>query len=183
MKLFTRSYDILVNNDPERSFKMKQVLKRGFTLIELLIVMAVVSILIAIIIPSYRGMQNDAWIAKAQKEVQTLQAAIESYYRYHNEYPTSLSDLTDSTKKHPKIIDKLLPDPWKTQTVDGVDTYGYVRVENLDGFGAYYIVFSKGIDGQDGDYDVNPSIDANNRLTIKGDDVVLTNLPTVKAAQ
>ena len=49
------------------------MLKRGFTLIEMMIVMAVVSILVAIIIPSYRGMQDEAWQVKAEKELQTIQ--------------------------------------------------------------------------------------------------------------
>ncbi len=147
---------------------------KGFTLIELLIVMAVVSILIAIIIPSYRGMQNDAWIAKAEKEVQTLQVAVESYYRNNQKYPATLADLLTAK---PQIISKELSDPWKT---DG-NTYGY-KTGRIAGFGDYYIIYSNSIDGQ-------PAVDYANvgsasiTLPANSDDIVVSNMPVTKLQQ
>lgn len=147
------------------------MLKKGFTLVEMLIVMAVVAILVAIIIPSYRAMQNEAWIAKAEKEIQTLQVAIESYYRHHsNNYPDALSDLLDAA---PAIVTRALADPWKTgEDVDGVITYGY-RTGNVAGFGDYYIVYSKGLD----DIDQVPS-PLNGEITLPegSDDIVVSNM-------
>lgn len=148
--------------------------KKGFTLIEMLIVMAVVSILIAIIIPSYRGMQQDAWIAKAEKELQTLQVAVESFYRHNDRYPTTLLELTQAS---PKIITKLLDDPWKTETVDGKDTYGY-HAGNVNGFGNYYIIYSKSIDGTDSTSGRFPTDGDTAEFEVQGDDIVLSNLPT-----
>lgn len=141
--------------------------KKGFTLIELLIVMAVVAILVAIIIPSYRGMQQEAWIAQAEKEVQTLQTAIESYYRHHDAYP---GDITTSLQgASPKIVAQTLKDPWKTAG----DTYGYVTA-NVTGFGEVYVVYSKSINGA-----VDYSI-VGGEVVVSGDDVVMSNLPVRK---
>lgn len=142
-------------------------MKKGFTLIEMLIVMAVVSILIAIIIPSYRGMQNDAWIAKAEKECQTLQVAVESYYRHYNKFPETLADLLIAK---PAIITNKLEDPWKT-TAEG--EYGYVK-GNISGFGDFYMIFSKSIDGK---IDVSTPTDPKIVLPAGSDDVVLSNMP------
>jgi len=147
------------------------MLKKGFTLVEMLIVMAVVAILVAIIIPSYRAMQNEAWIAKAEKELQTLQVAVESYYRHHNNnYPEALEDLLDAT---PAIVTRVLADPWKTgENVDGVVTYGY-RAGNVSGFGDYYIIYSKGLD----DIDQVPS-PLNGEIVIPegSDDIAVSNM-------
>ena len=141
--------------------------KKGFTLIELLIVMAVVAILVAIIIPSYRGMQHEAWIAQAEKEVQTLQTGIESYYRHHGDYPADISTVLQSAK--PAIVTSVLKDPWKTSG----KTYGYEKGDAA-GFGPYYVVYSKSING-DQDWSV-----VGTEVRVSGDDVVLSNLPVVK---
>ncbi|UCD15446.1 MAG: prepilin-type N-terminal cleavage/methylation domain-containing protein, partial [Candidatus Omnitrophota bacterium] len=58
--------------------KKRKVLM-GFTLIELLIVIAVISILLSIALPRFRGMQEEGNIAKAKGELRTLQTAVESY--------------------------------------------------------------------------------------------------------
>ena len=153
-------------------------MKKAFTLIEMLIVMAVVSILIAIIIPSYRGMQQDAWIAKAEKELQTLQAAVESYYRHNGTYPDTLEALQNAS---PRIITKTLDDPWKTVDLgNNKYTYGYMQGKNLPNFGDYYIIYSKSIDQVDNTIgrvpEGNPA-----KFIVQGDDIVLSNVPTEKA--
>ena len=63
--------------------------RKGFTLIELLIVMAVIAILIAIAIPSFRGMQNEARKTKAQGDLRPIKIAVESYYKNNGVYPAS----------------------------------------------------------------------------------------------
>ena len=65
-------------------------MKRGFTIIELLIVIAVISILIGIALPRFRGMQEEGKIAQAKGELRTLQTAVESYYIHNsNTYPAA----------------------------------------------------------------------------------------------
>jgi general secretion pathway protein G len=146
-------------------------MKKAFTLIELLIVMSVVAILVALIVPSFRGMQNEAWSAKAEKEVLTLQTAIESYYRHHNAYPATLADLV-APGTSPKIINAALTDPWKT---DG-NGYGY-KTYNVSGFGLAYVVYSKGINGN---MDTNVDNLPATGVAVAGDDIVMSNLPINK---
>ena len=127
-----------------------KVTLRGFTLVELLIVMAVVAILVAVIIPSFRGMQEEGWITKAEQEIQTLQTAVESYYRHNDAYPSNIGEALRQTK--PQIIYKPMQDPWKTSEVvwDSVsyNTYGYITGNDSD-FGDYYIIYSESIDDLD----------------------------------
>ena len=52
--------------------------KHGFTLIELLIVIAIISILVGITLPRFRGMQEEGNIAESKAELRTLQTAVES---------------------------------------------------------------------------------------------------------
>ncbi len=55
-------------------------MKKGFTILELVIVLSVLVILIGIAIPRMKGMQQAGQITQAKAELQTLQAAMESYY-------------------------------------------------------------------------------------------------------
>ncbi len=105
--------------------------QKGFTLIELLMVIAVISILIGIALPRFKGMQDEGNIAKAKGELRTLQTAVESYYIHHeNAYPGSLSVLTTQT---PRIINELPKDPFTS----GGD-YKYLVA------GDYYVIYSVG---------------------------------------
>ena len=55
-------------------------MKKGFTILELVIVLSVLVILIGIAIPRMKGMQQAGQITQVKAELQTLQAAMESYY-------------------------------------------------------------------------------------------------------
>ncbi len=110
--------------------------KKGFTLIELLIVIAVISILIGIALPRFRGMQEEGWTAQAKGELRTLQTAVESFYIHNtNSYPGGLATLTDET---PLIIGTLPTDPFNPG-----NNYGYDESAN----GSYYVVYSAGPGG------------------------------------
>ena len=108
-------------------------MKRAFTLIELLIVIAVISILVSIALPRFRGMQDEGNIAKAKGELRTLQTAVESYYIHSdNVYPTTLNSLT---KQVPLIVANLPTDPFTSGS-----NYGYL----VSGNGEYYVIYSLG---------------------------------------
>lgn len=110
--------------------------ENGFTLIELLIVIAVISILIGIAMPRFRGMQDEGNIAKAKGELRTLRTAVESYYIHNNStYPSALSSLTSAT---PNIVNSIPNDPF-TNT-----TYSYTRGGTNNKF---YIIYSVGPGG------------------------------------
>ena len=106
--------------------------KKGFTLIELLIVMAVIAVLIGIAIPSFRGMQNQAKIAKAQGDIRVIKLAIEAYNAKHSAYPTALSTLESEAT----VLQKLPVDPFGTD-------YGYATGGSP---AQYFAVWSVGPD-------------------------------------
>ena len=112
---------------------------KGFTLIELLIVMAIISILVGIALPRFRGMQDEANIAKAQGELRALKTAIESYYMHVSAYPATTATIcaTSLNDASPIIIEDVLTDPFRT----GGAEYNYILN------GRYYVVFSYGVDG------------------------------------
>ncbi|MDP2929653.1 MAG: type II secretion system protein [Candidatus Omnitrophota bacterium] len=105
--------------------------RRGFTLIELLIVIAVISILVGIALPRFKGMQDEGNIARVKGELRTLQTAVESYYIHNNNtLPVALSNLTTAS---PNIIGSSVPtDPF------GGAAYIYSKS------GAWFALGSKG---------------------------------------
>ncbi len=110
--------------------------RRSFTLIELLIVIAVISILIGIALPRFRGMQQEGNVAKAKGELRTLQTAVESYYIHNNNtYPAALSNLTSAT---PLIVSSLPEDPFNSG-----NNYGFDVSSN----GNYFVIYSIGPGG------------------------------------
>ncbi len=111
---------------------------RGFTLIEMMIVIVVIAILIGVLLPQFRGTQDEASIQRARAELRTLATAIESYYIHNsNTLPTALSSLTSAT---PRIVSSIPNDPFR----GGATSYTYYR--DTGGTPLYYVVFSYGLD-------------------------------------
>ena len=113
--------------------------KKGFTLIELLIVIAVISILVGIAIPNFRGIRIQAKTSAAKADLRNLLSAIEIYMNHHNHYPDNLNQLKDEGIAI-RMLNKLPDDPFK----EG-EGYGY----EVDGSGelAAFLIFSVGPDG------------------------------------
>ena len=135
----------------------------GFTLIEMMIVIVVIAILIGVLLPQFRGTQDEASIQRARSELRTLATALESYYIHNsNAFPAALSSLTSAT---PKIINTVPDDPFRS----GSNDYSYFRSSNT----SYYVVFSYGTDR---DADITGISDAG-VLTTSGtiNDVCVTN--------
>lgn len=108
----------------------------GFTLLELLIVIGVIAILASIIIPAFKGMQEEGDRTASQGDLKTIKLALESYYIHHDrQYPTYLTDLETAS---PRLIQDKLPDDRFNKKGN---TYKYV---NLAG---YFVVWTNGPDG------------------------------------
>jgi prepilin-type N-terminal cleavage/methylation domain-containing protein len=122
------------------------VRRKGFTLIELLIVMAVIAILIAIAIPSFRGMQNEARKTKAQGDVRVIKIAVESYYKNHGTYPAVSNYQTTLLGASPRILEANLYDPFGATSTT---TYAYDLGTGSTGpsDAKYYIIYSVGTAG------------------------------------
>ena len=148
----------------------RQAQDKGFTLIELLIVMSVVAILVSIIIPSLRGLQQEAWLAKAETETETLQVAVESYYRHKNSYPIDITSALQAAQ--PAIVTNILKDPFKTSGAP-YNTYGYTPGTASNGE-LYYIIYSNGVDAS-GSYTLN-----NDKVYYPEGMIVRSNLPTIQ---
>jgi type II secretion system protein G len=111
---------------------------RGFTLIELLVVISVISIIVGIVIPRFKGMQIEAHRVKAKAELKTLQTGVESYYinRIPHEYPASTQGLCQAYLDfaNPVIVPEPLYDPFATA--------GTEYVYEASPSGTYYVIFS-----------------------------------------
>lgn len=104
--------------------------------------MAVIAILIAIAIPSFRGMQNEARKTKASGDLRVIKIAVESYYKNHNNaYPATANYQTTLLGASPRILDSQLNDPF---VAGGATPYVYAL--SPDG-ASYYIIYSVGPDG------------------------------------
>ena len=133
--------------------------RRGFTLIEMLIVIVVISILVGVLLPNFRGTQNEANTQRVRSELRTIATGLESYYIHNsNAYPAALTSLTIAS---PLIISRIPADPF-----NGSTAYQYNTASG------YYVVWSLGIDRTVGLTGVNSS----GVLTgTQGDDICITN--------
>jgi general secretion pathway protein G len=69
---------------------------RGFTLVELMVVMLIISILLAIAVPSYISTIRAAREAALREDLHTLRDAIEQYTEDKEQAPQSLDDLVQA---------------------------------------------------------------------------------------
>lgn len=115
---------------------------RGFTLIELLVVISIISILVGVVLPRFKGMQIEANKTKIKSELKTIQTAVESYFINSDpqEYPQSTEAICNDflVGANPVIVSDILRDPFG----DTGDEYIYELSPN----GAYYVIFSPGPD-------------------------------------
>ncbi len=87
----------------------------AFTIIELLVVISVLTILISIGIPRIKGFMENAKNVQVQKELKTIEAAIQSYYIMNRAYPPTGTSYIQSqylTNSTPKVLDRVLYDPF-----------------------------------------------------------------------
>ena len=114
--------------------------QRGFTIMELMIVMAVIAILVGIAIPSFRGMQTEAWKTQAEKDVTTLKIALEAYYKNHGSFPAEGAGYQSTLLSEvPPMFDQTLDDPFAAA--------GTPYVYDLSDNGSYYVIYSIGPGG------------------------------------
>jgi general secretion pathway protein G len=115
-------------------------MKKAFTILELLVVISVLGILIGIVVPRFKGMQDNGKLTKAKGEVRSIMAALESYRTFNaTQYPPSTTTLIASylLAASPQIIN-VLYDPFGSTTTT---EYNYKCSSN----GNYYVVFTQGV--------------------------------------
>lgn len=82
-------------------FKPKKRGSGGFTLIEMLIVVVIVGVLVAMAVPRFVGVANEARTRQCAGNIRALDSAIELYNSRENGYPDALTDVTEATAYFP----------------------------------------------------------------------------------
>ena len=131
---------------------------RGFTLIEIMVVVIIIGLLAAVIVPTVLSKVDDARVAKAKQDIQSLEAALSMYYLDNSKYPTSEQGLTalvqqptDPSIKHWRpggYLERISKDPW-----------GNPYLYTFPGtHGKAYDLYTLGADGQPGGDGINADI-------------------------
>src|SRR5437879_9358394 len=63
---------------------------RGFTLIELLIVIAIIAILIGLLFPAFKGVQDQAKRTQAKNDLTQIVTAVNAFYTEYGRYPVTV---------------------------------------------------------------------------------------------
>ncbi len=131
---------------------------RGFTLIEVLVVVTILAILAAVVVPRFLDRPDEARVARARQDVQSLVTGLNLYRLDNYAYPSTEQGLQALTQKpsgtpdaanwrNGGYIDRLPQDPWKRD-------YLYLS----PGRRADVEVYSLGGDGQPGGEGINADI-------------------------
>ncbi len=70
-------------------------MQRGFTTIELVLVLVIIGILLALVITTRAGVQQNERNTERQRDIKELRNGLESYFAQANQYPT-LKDVNSS---------------------------------------------------------------------------------------
>ncbi len=142
--------------------------RRGFTIIELMVVLVVISILVGITLPRFKGMRDEANKTRAEAELRTIQTGIESYYINQNpqEYPTTTDTVVSDylIGADPNIVSAALYDPFQSDEAE----YNYY----LSTDGTQYVIFSFGFDRS---ADITGISDTGELQGVENDDIFVTN--------
>ena len=90
--------------------------EEGFSLIELAVVLAIISILIALIVPKMTKQADRTKEKRAKAEVTLMKSVIDSYFVEHGTYPKDVNDTNAASIKSVLVKNGIdwgsLEDPW-----------------------------------------------------------------------
>src|SRR4029077_6416025 len=86
------------NGDEERmtniESRMSKEDREAFTLIELLVVITIILILMGLLFPAFRGVQDQAKKTQGRNDLTQIVTAVNAYYTEYGKYPLITSDTT-----------------------------------------------------------------------------------------
>jgi prepilin-type N-terminal cleavage/methylation domain-containing protein len=68
--------------------------REAFTLIELLVVIAIIAVLIGLLFPAFRAVQNQAKQTQAKNDLTQIVTAVNAFYTDYGKYPLVTADMT-----------------------------------------------------------------------------------------
>ena len=80
---------------------------RAFTLIELLVVIAIIGILVGLLFPAFKAVQNQARSTQAKNDLTQIINAVNAFYTDYGKYPVVTADTiitSSSTPNQPDIM-------------------------------------------------------------------------------
>ena len=82
--------------DAKMDVKRNPDFRRAFTLIELLVVITVIAILMALLFPAFKGVQDQAKQTQAKNDLTQIVTAVNAFYTEYGQYPIAFNaaDLT-----------------------------------------------------------------------------------------
>ena len=120
----TTRHGMLFKHETMRNIRLKPKLKplhqrqSGFTLIEIIVVVVIISMLAALVAPKFLGRVDDARVAAAKSDVQSISAALALYRLDNFNYPSTSQGLQalvanpGNAKNWKGYLDKVPNDPW-----------------------------------------------------------------------
>lgn len=94
---------------------MRPKRQQGFSLMELLVVMVILGLLASLVGPAMFGKVDSSRIKTAQTQIKMLGTALDTYRLDTGDYPQSLNELRNSSKRGwdgPYLSEDLPLDPW-----------------------------------------------------------------------
>lgn len=105
--------------------------KHAFTLIELLIVITVIVILMGLLFPAFRGVQDQAKKTQAKNDLIQIVTAVNAFYTEYGKYPLTPASPADTTYGTSTTNDKLFNELRNSSTVTD-NTRGIVFISPPD---------------------------------------------------
>ena len=134
--------------------------RNGFTLLELVIVIAILSLLAAIIAPKMMGRADDAKIADAKIQIRNLETALKLYKLDNGSYPDTEQGLEALISKPAtgNVPNKYREGGYLEQKKIPLDPWGNPYIYVSPGIHGDFGILSYGSDGKDGGTDKDADI-------------------------